>query len=234
MSAIVLKGMKDVVKALDRVERKTRYATAEAINKTALDLQQFTVGRILPSAFTLRKSWAKMKANGKPATKFGIKIKPFASVSKQGKDLHAIVGSEADWLAEQEQAGIKTRPKSLSIPTKLLRDWEKVVPRKVKAKRLVERFEKQKKMKVRGQWVFPLTRKKGGTYEPIVNINGNKGIWVRTKQNKIRMLYMFRRSARLVNKVRYNDKSLRHINRTWARYFDRAMAAEFATGKPAI
>ena len=234
MSAIIVKGMKDVVKTLNRLERKSRYATAAAINQTALDLQTYTVKRILPDAFTLR---AKGNPWQKPKTKYGINLKPFANVKRQGKNLHAIVGSRADWLAEQEKAGIKRRKTSLAVPTDLLKNDEDIVPRRLKPKRLIEKFQRQKKVKVRGQWVFPLTRKKGGSFKPIIEIaskRGFPGIWVRTQRNKIRMLYRFIPTARLVNKVRYNDKSLKRINSTWLRHFKNALDVEFATGKPSI
>lgn len=232
MSAIVVKGMKDVIKTLNRIERKTRYATAEAINNTALDLQDYTVKTILPRAFTLR---AKGNPWQKPKTKYGINMKPFANVKRQGKNLHAIVGSKADWLAEQETGGIKRRSKSLTVPTDLLKRKEDFVATRLKAKALIDKIEKKKYLTIRNKRVYPLTRKtSGGNREPIIrtkSVPHLPGIWVRTRQGRIRQLYRFIKTARLINKVNYQDKSLKRINQTWLRHFKNALQVEFSSRK---
>lgn len=232
---IQVKGLDDAVKALKRVERKTQYATAEAINKTALDLQEHTIGRILPDAFTLRKGrgnpWQK------PKTKYGINLKPFANVRRQGKDLHAIVGSQADWLAEQEQGGTKRRSTSLAVPTDLLKKHEDVVVKRLKPKALIKKIRTKKFLTIQGQRVYPLTRKVGGEYEPIIKFENSPslpGIWVRTKSGKIRQLYRFLPTADIINRVQYRKKSLKRVNQTWLRHFNNAMQAEFVSNKPKI
>ncbi len=227
---IVVKGMKEVRKTLDRIERKTRYATASAINKTALDLQTFTVKTILPDAFTLR---SKGNPWQKPKTRYGINLKPFANVKKQGANLHAIVGSEADWLVEQETGGVKRRAKSLAVPTDLLKNEEDIVLTRLKPKRLIEKIGRQKYLRIKNKRVFPLTRKKqGGKFDPIIRLKSLPylpGIWVRTSNGKIRQLYRFMKTAKLVNKVKYQDRSLKRINQTWLRHFKNELQVEFAS-----
>lgn len=94
-------GIDAAIRKVTDLGKQARFATAVALNQTAKDVQTFTVTGLLPSAFTLR---AKGQPWQKPGGKFGFNIRPFAN-----KDtLSATIGSQADWLKEQEEGGTKT------------------------------------------------------------------------------------------------------------------------------
>src|ERR1051326_6265584 len=92
----------DVIKFVKDLDKQIGFATANALNKTATKVQQFTLTNLLPSKFTLRAKnpgapWQK------PGMKMGFNIK-FANRN----NLQAVLGSQADFLKLQEEGGDKT------------------------------------------------------------------------------------------------------------------------------
>ena len=94
-------GLEAGVKFVQDLAKQTRFATAQALNATAKDVQTFTTSSLLPSAFTLR---SKGQPWQKPGGKYGFNIRPFANKNS----LTTILGSQADWLKAQEAGGVKT------------------------------------------------------------------------------------------------------------------------------
>lgn len=112
----------DVGRALKRTISQIPYATAKAINATAVDVQK-AEGDNLQKKQVIRTEW------WKPGRKLGINIK-FAK-----KDFpEATVGTQADWEKKHEEGGVKTpRGKNISVPTPEQRGGQREVM--VKGKR---------------------------------------------------------------------------------------------------
>ena len=106
------------------------FAIAKGLTQTAKDAQAAVIGE-LPQKFTVRGNWSK------PSNKFGIKVKA-ATKTKQVAE----IGTNADWLALHETAGIKT-PKgtNIAIPTSNVRRTKRQIiqrsqrPRNLRGKR---------------------------------------------------------------------------------------------------
>ena len=106
--------------------KQTRFATAMAINQTAKEVQSLALGKLLPGAFTLRARGRPWQA---PGQKYGFNIRPRATREK----LEATIGSQADWLKEQEAGGTKTgRGHRVAIPSTLLKPKPALMRRELK------------------------------------------------------------------------------------------------------
>jgi hypothetical protein len=103
-------GLDKAMSKVISLSKQTKFATAQALNDTAKDVQTFTVTKQLPDKFTLRSRGAPWF---RPGTKFGFNIK-----HANKANLLAVIGSQADWLPDQEKGGIrKARNGRIAVPT---------------------------------------------------------------------------------------------------------------------
>lgn len=133
--SVTLKGFDSALRLVSGLPKQIRFASAQALNETAKDIQQFTVGSLLPQKFTLRSKGAPWQ---RPGTKFGFNIK-FANK----ESLTAVIGSQADWLKLQEEGGSKSvSGHRLAIPTKFWKAREELLTREKKPGALIRLAKK--------------------------------------------------------------------------------------------
>lgn len=108
MLSLAIQGIKQVEAKLAHAKAQIPFATANALNKTALAVQEYEITREIPDHLKLRTNW------WKPRYKFGVNIK-FA----KKRDLRATVNSRAPWLAAVDVGGTKRpqRGRAIAIPT---------------------------------------------------------------------------------------------------------------------
>lgn len=108
MLSIAITGIKQIEAKLAHAKAQIPFATANALNKTALIVQEHEVTKEIPNHLKLRTNW------WKPRYKYGVNIK-FA----KKKDLKSTVSSRAPWFALVDKGGTK-RPqqgRTIAIPT---------------------------------------------------------------------------------------------------------------------
>jgi hypothetical protein len=124
-------GLDAGLRFLTNVGKQVTYATSQAVNATAKDVQTFTVTGLLPSAFTLR---SKGQPWQKPGGKYGFNIRPYANKNT----MTAILGSQADWLDDQEEGGTKTvAGHRVAIPVQGLKGKSEIISRNLKPRALI-------------------------------------------------------------------------------------------------
>lgn len=140
-ATIEAKGLQEAAKFFKGLPKQIDFATSQAINDTARDVQRFTIDDILPNRLTLR---SKGSPWWRPGSRFGFNIR-FASKTR----LEATVGSQADWLRLQEEGGVKTGSGGhrIAIPTPFWKRREEILTRGRRPRallRLAERAEKKR------------------------------------------------------------------------------------------
>lgn len=122
------------IKLLRNAQKQVTFANVQACNKTALDVQTFTVSNLLPRKFTLRSKGAPWY---RPGTRFGFNIN-FASKKK----VESRIGSRADWLERQEKGGEKkVEGHKLAIPSRFWKAKEEIMSREKKPKTILKDFD---------------------------------------------------------------------------------------------
>lgn len=100
-------GLEKALRVVSSIQKQVKFATAQALNDTAKDVQGFETQDELPSRLTLRRTWWKR------GTKYGVNIK-FATKQNQ----QAVIGSQAPWLRDQEHGGVKeAHSHRIAVPT---------------------------------------------------------------------------------------------------------------------
>jgi len=137
LTGIKIKGLETAAKKVLSMPKQTRFATSLAINNTLKDVQAFTTETILPDVFTLRSRGAPWHRRG---TRFGFNIK----FSKKN-NLTGILGSRADWLEYQEDAGVKkVQGHRLAVPTPFWKKRDEIMSRKKKPKALLREWNRSR------------------------------------------------------------------------------------------
>ncbi len=199
-------GLDKVLANLRETGRQLRFATALAINDTARDVQQLALNDLLPGAFTLR---ARGQPWQKPGSKFGFNIRPFATKESPS----ATVGSQADWLKEQEAGGTRTRSgHRLAVVIEARPSPSSVLPKQVKPRRLLTGN------RPRG-FLMPL-RKGGPT-----------GIWIRESDGRLKLMYVLEPSVRIEGRLHFEDKGAVLAEKNFGAHFALRFARALATAK---
>lgn len=152
MSAIAIKGLKDVLVALDKMPFRMRKVTAMAIRNTGLAVVDDTTKRLIGQKFIQRK-----KNN-----KYGFTTYPrFVDPRK----LTLTVGSVLDFWPIQEKGGVKRpRRKALAIPLEGVRPTpERKIPKSKRPRALFQKDGKRKPFTIqtnRGPVIFQRTSKR--------------------------------------------------------------------------
>jgi hypothetical protein len=199
-------GLDKVLANLRETGRQLKFATAQAINDTARDVQQLALDDLLPGAFTLR---ARGQPWQKPGSKFGFNVRPFATKENPT----ATVGSQADWLKEQEAGGTRTRSgHRLAIVAEARPTPTSVLPKQVKPRRLLSGN------RPRG---FLMPIRKGGP----------TGIWLRESDGRLRLMYVLQPSVRVEGRLHFEDKGAALAEKNFGINFTNRFARALATTK---
>lgn len=129
---IKVTGLDKALKMMADLPANVRKASAKSINDTLKDVQRETGQDILPDAFTLRgrgKQW------WEPGQKFGFNIRPFA----RPESLEGVIGSQADWLKEQEHGGTRTRSGNLAIPASDYKGKTEIMRKAIKPRAITKK-----------------------------------------------------------------------------------------------
>ncbi len=138
MSADVsIKGAPEAFKALQNAAKQVRFATAQAANDTAKEVQAFTVNDLLPQKFTLRSKGTPWQ---KPGNKLGFNIK-FANK----ETLTSTIGSQADFLKLQEEGGTKKTSGRIAVPTSFWKKREEIMRKEKKPRAIAGELDKSDK-----------------------------------------------------------------------------------------
>lgn len=218
MSALLhITGLDRVVRNLASTGRQLRFATALAVNDTARDVQALALGQLLPGAFTLRSRGQPWQ---KPGGKFGFNIRPYASASSLNPT--ATVGSQADWLKEQEAGGTKkVSGHRLAVPTGFWKDKQEIMARQKKPRAVLRARKALEKIAGRA-WMVPDHSGKLGP-----------GIWARTtaKRLPIVRLFSFTESARVKGVLHYEPKGAALATARFPAHFATRFARAIATAR---
>lgn len=220
--SVKVQGMKEVLGMLKQVPKQSKFAMAKAINETAKDVQKVTEKRVLPGAFDHLRS--RGKPWYKPGNRLGFNIRPWARKDK----LMARVGSAAPWLSLHEEGGTKRASGSLAIPQPELKAKPELVRRAIRPKRIAAKLRNQKRMKVKAGSVRPLKRNGRLVTEMP---SGQKGLFVRLPNGRIRALYLFEKSARIKKRLGWYDMADRTVGSELPRNFNREFVRAMASAK---
>lgn len=206
MIEVAITGLRETIGTLREAQRQVPFASSQACNDTAKDVQTWTIRDRLPQAFTLRARGAPW---WKPGTRMGFNIK-FASKAKP----EAVLGSQADWMKLQEEGGTKRRDGRLAIPSTEWKPKQAVMERGKKPKRVL-------KSKVAyGRKAF--VAKPGGKLKP--------GIYVRTGQERrIQRLFTLTESAHIDPVLHWVRDGLARASAVFEGYFDKRWIAAMRT-----
>lgn len=258
MIALAVQHLPQTLGTVKNAAKQVAFASAQALNDTAKDVQGFTVNSLLPSRFTLR---AKGAPWFKPGTALGFNIR-FANKT----NLRAVLGSRADWLKLQEEGGTKTgtRSKTVAIPTKFWKAKEEIMAKHKKPRALLADINKAQAevSAIQARISQPLDRSLTGRLRRsadkkalaaakrglrtaqraarfgqfagrpfIQTVQGVKGIWVRTttKSLPIRPLFYFVDSARIQAAMQFVAQGRSVANKVYAKYFGKRIAHALAT-----
>jgi hypothetical protein len=121
-----------VIKGLKSLQKQIRFAAANACNKTAKEVQDFTINQLLPDEFELR-------SRGQPWQKPGGKM-GFNILYANKETVQAVIGSQADWLKLQESGGVKkVSGHRIAIPTPFWKERKEIMEAKKKPRAILER-----------------------------------------------------------------------------------------------
>ena len=137
---------KAVNASLKRMEKDVKWATTDALNAMAKEIQDYQVKKNFPRAFTLRSKWYK------PNNRLGVKVRRAGT-----NTLQSVVYSRAPWLALQEEGGVK-RPeagrKFFAIAVKARSNQARRIPRA----RYLDRLVQNRKAFFQGAQVMTATK----------------------------------------------------------------------------
>ncbi len=214
MSLLQVTGLDRVVANLRDTAGQLHFATAQAVNDTARDVQQLALNQLLPGAFTLR---ARGQPWQKPGSKFGFNVRPFATKDSPT----ATVGSQADWLKHQEAGGTKRiSGHRLAVPTPFWKKKEELITRAKKPRSILRARRAVEKIAGRA-WVAP---EDGALPE---------GIWARTTEKRLPIvrLFSFAESARIKGVLHYEPKGAALAEKRFPAHFATRFARALATAK---
>ena len=212
-------GLEAGVKFVQDLAKQTRFATAQALNATAKDVQTFTTSSLLPSAFTLR---SKGQPWQKPGGKYGFNIRPFANKNS----LTTILGSQADWLKEQEEGGTKKASgHRLAIVTDARPSKAAVLPAALKPRVLLR--DAGDKFKLRGG-KERTARKDGAGF--ILPTQKGEVIFTRTGKT-LKLMYALRDSATIKPRLHFEKKGSALAEKLFPAHFAREFSRALATAR---
>jgi len=213
MATVQVDGLKSVQDFLAGMGKQVRFASAQAINDTALDVQRNTTDKLLPSKFTLRSKGAPWQ---KPGTKMGFNIQ-FANKNK----LHGEIGSAASWLTLQESGGTKkVDAHQLAIGNQVRPSKTSVIPRKFKPRNLIKNEAQRMVPGVRlKQKAFVVMTKKG--FRAIMQRDGKS----------VKPLWSFKPSARIKPVLTYHKTGEALVLKNFEGHFANRFAMALLTAR---
>lgn len=241
MVAIEIKGADELAKRIKNFGGNVAFASAKAINATALDVQKFEVDTQFPAKLTLRSKGSPWQ---KPGTKFGVNIKPFATKAR----LYSAIGSQADWLRLQEFGGIKTAAgHRVAIPTEFWKPKNEIMKREKKPRQILKDAKKQAEFigpklpkpkssrpkNIKGK---PRKGRKPRNWGRPFVYSGKRmpeGIYVRTGKPRlpIKMLFRLRRSANVKTNLKYGESAKAVIEQKYGDNFFKQFTEALKTAK---
>lgn len=200
-------GLDKAISKVISLAKQTKFATAQALNDTAKDVQAHTINRQLPSKFTLRSKGAPW---WKPGTKYGFNI-AFANKS----NLQAVIGSRFEPMGPQERGGPKLVKAGhrAAIPTTLSKAKSEIMQRNKKPRAVLNRGA-----------AFVATRAKNKLPE---------GIWERItgKRLPIRPLFFFKRGVVIKAAFDFGPTGMAVARRVYEQHFGKRLANAILTAK---
>lgn len=198
-----IKGVDAVINTLIDIPKQVRFATSQALNDTAKDVQGWTIGGLLPSKFILRSRGAPW---WRPGNKLGFNIQ-FASKDK----LESRIGSSADFLDEQEHGGQKSiSGRFAAIPTTATRTTPREVITKSKRPRAVLK---------RGAF-FGHDSMAPGVYQRVGKA-----------RYPLRRLFTFRANVQITARLAFEKDGKRRAEQVYQGYFNRRITYALLTAK---
>lgn len=199
-------GLPQTMRWVTGIQRQVQFATAQALNDTARDVQQFTTQKRLPQVFTLR---AKGAPWWRPGTKFGFNI---AYATKQRQ--FAVIGSRADWLQQQEFGGLRRTPSGhrMPIPTEQWKPKKAIMQRNKKPGRILKRGGA------------------GLVAKPFVI---GQAIYARTSAERgpLQRLFTLKNATRIRAVLQYQPRAMEEARRVYRRHYDQRLTYAILTAK---
>jgi hypothetical protein len=194
-----------VIRTLQNVQKQVRFATSQAINDTAKEVQQFTIEKQLPDKFTLRSKGAPWQ---KPGSKLGFNIRPFATKDR----LEARLGSQADFLNLQERGGTKRADgHRVAVVVNARPSHRAVIPRALKPRRIMAKSG----------------RAKGFT----IKTDHGEGIFIRQNKIDLKLMYWLKPDTRIKARLGFEKAGAEMADQILERNFTRRFASALATAK---
>lgn len=240
-------GLDKAISLLTGLPKQIRYATAQALNDTAKDVQTFTTQHLLPEKFTLRgrgRRWFE------PGQRFGFNVQ-FANKDQ----LVSVIGSRADWLALQEHGGTKqVSGHRLAIPRPFWKAKEDIIrhdkkPRQILIAKLRADLQRatanvaaRRQSGAKGELLAAqrearkikrsLAAHAGA--EPAFEAkmkSGRTGIFVRDQAKHIHLLFSYETSAHVKARLQFEQQGQQVVERTYQAHFTHRLAIAIATAK---
>lgn len=200
---VAIKGADTVLKLIRVIDKQKKFAFAQALNDTALDVQKWTIDELLPSKFTLRK---RGQPWWQPRSPLGFRIQ-FARAPLK---LTSTIGSSADFLTYHEHGGTKkAQGGRLSIPnrTNVAGSETSVIPARRKVGKLLGSSKAFKMSTATGEHVF---ERKGG---------------------KLVFLYTLQQSAVIKQSLGFEKGGSGLADRVFQKHYDRRFAEALKTAR---
>ena len=237
-----------VLGTIKNAQKQVRFAGSLAVNDTVKQVQQFTVGTLLPDKFTLRAKGAPWQ---KPGGKFGFNIRPFSTPGT----LTATIGSQANWLKLQEEGGTKSAGlHRLAIPAADYKPKDQVMERHLKPKAILANIKKleSKLSSLKGtkfsKYEIRKTKQELRTARTALSLSGSKGggdpfiatmpsglvgIFKRTttKRLPLKLLFAFKKSAKVNARLEYEKTGSEMADKAFGGHFAKRFARAIATAK---
>lgn len=195
-----IKGVEPLQQKLQSIAKQVPFATSKAINATAIKVQAHEVNTVLPASLKLRGQWYK------PRTRFGINIQ-----FSNKRNLVAVVGSRANWLALVESGGKKHPTKTaLAIPTSNI-DTSRPRRKADKPGALLQR-----------KGAFIATMK-----------SGKAGIFIRTGKERlpIKALYLFSGAVDVPDILNFFEEGKAVVDKTYTQTFSQELTKAIQSAK---
>lgn len=213
MVSLSVKGISETLGTLIDLPKQVRYASSQAINDVALEVQKEEVEKTLPGHLTLRSKGAPWQ---RPGTRYGVNIRPFA----RKDSLRAVVGSQADWLKLVEEGGTKQRATELAIPTTFWKQKQEILKRARKPRALLAAKRKLAEL--------------GGRAFLYRGAKMPQGIWARTTKAAypIRLLFTFKTRATIRAVLVFFGTGRAKVMAIYPQRFQARLARAIATARP--
>lgn len=213
MVTIEIKGADELAKKFQNFPGQVAFASAKAINDTAVAVQSFEVDTQFPGKLTIRSRgtpWTK------PGTKFGINIRPFATKQNQ----LAIVGSQADWLKLQEEGGTKkVSGHRVAIPTKFWRSNKEIMAKAKKPRTILNASRRRRELAGRA-FIYAGPKMPTGIYAR--NQRGSRAL---------RMLFRLVDSAHVRPVLEFFTSAKKVVDLTFQKNFERRIGGALSTAR---